>query len=139
MLCSDEILTKRSTDTCYLSWTSKGTLLINRRKDQLRKNEIVNTLKSMDIHFGKFKFRSGNIPFTLFGKFDDKTDVLFKDATDNFKTDFEIRNMTKFDGNVEEFYDDILKQPPPQCSMGSNFCSLNSMILIAVLLVSIII
>lgn len=93
----------------------------------------------MDIHFGKFKFRSGNIPFTLFGKFDDKTDVLFKDSTDNFKTDFEIRNMTKFERNVEEFYDGILKNPLPQCSMGNNFSSLNSMILIAVLVVKILI
>lgn len=93
----------------------------------------------MDIHFGKFKFRSGNIPFTLFGKFDDKTDVLFKDSTDNFKTDFEIRNMTKFERNVEEFYDEILKHPFSQCSIGNNFSAINSMILIAVLLVNVLI
>lgn len=88
----------------------------------------------MDNHFGKYKFKSGNIPFTLFGKFDDKTDVLFKDSTDNFKTNYEILHKTKFERNVEAFYDDLIKSPS-QCSRGNNFYIFNQTLTFSVLLV----
>lgn len=87
----------------------------------------------MDVHFGKYKFKSGNIPFTLFGKFDDKTDVLFKDSTDNLKTDYEIVQKTKFDRNLEEFYDRLLLTPA-QCSNGINLNALSVVTLIATVL-----
>jgi hypothetical protein len=107
---------KRSSEVCYLSWTSKGTLLINKEKSQLRRNEIITSLKSMDYYFGKYRFRSGNIPFTLFGPFDQKTDVLFKDSTDGFKTEYEIVNHAKFDRSIETFYSQIFNENPEQCS-----------------------
>jgi hypothetical protein len=87
---------------------------VNRAKAQLRINEIINSLKSMDIHFGKYKFKSGNIPFTLFGPFDQKTNVLFKDATDEFKTNYEMQ-ATTFDRNLEVFYSE-LNAKPQYCS-----------------------
>lgn len=127
---SDSRLFKRSSDPCYLSWTSHGTLLINKSKNQLRRNEIINTLKSMDVHFGKYKFKSGNIPFTLFGKFDDKTDVLFKDSTDNFLTNYEIIHKSKFERNLEDFYE-RLQRKPPQCSMA-NYLNANSAVILIV-------
>lgn len=62
----------------------------------------------MDNHFGKQKFRSGNIPFTLFGPFDQKTDVLFKDSTDSLKTKFEFTRTIKIERNLEEYFDGVL-------------------------------
>lgn len=106
----------KGSDTCYLSWTSKGVLLTNQNKTQIRVNEIVNTLKTMDKHFGKQeKFRSGNIPFTMFGPFDQKSNVLFKDATDNLKTKFEFKSVSNFERNLESFYDDVFE--------GNQHCS----------------
>lgn len=100
----------KGSDTCYLSWTSKGVLLTNRNKTQIRMNEIVNALKTMDNHFGKEKFRSGNIPFTMFGPFDQKSNVLFKDATDGLKTKYEILHISKFERNLESFVDTATQQ-----------------------------
>lgn len=99
----------KGSDTCYLSWTSKGVLLTNQNKTQNRVNEIVNTLKTMDNHFGKQKFRSGNIPFTMFGPFDQKSNVLFKDTTDNLKTKYEFNKVSNFERNLEDFYEAVLE------------------------------
>lgn len=59
----------------------------------------------MDNHFGKEKFRSGNIPFTMFGPFDQKSNVLFRDTTDGLKTSYEFMKVTKFERNLESFMD----------------------------------
>ncbi len=83
----------------------------------------------MDAHFGKYKFKSGNIPFTLFGTFDDKTNVLFKDTTDSLKTEFEIVHKSKFERNSEEFYKKIRFQDPVECSLGNNLRKFNFLIL----------
>lgn len=82
----------------------------------------------MDVHFGKYKFKSGNIPFTLFGKFDDKTDVLFRDSTDNLKTFYEIVHKSKFDKSLEMFYE-RLKLDNQVCSKG-NFSTTQSMVIL---------
>lgn len=95
----------KGSDICHLSWTSKGVLLTNKAKSQIRINEIVNTLKTMDNHFGKHKYRSGNIPFTLFGPFDQKQNVLFKDSTDGLKTKFEFTRITNFERNLESYFE----------------------------------
>lgn len=94
---------------CYLSWTSKGILLTNQNKTQIRVNEIVNALKTMDNHFGKQKFRSGNIPFTMFGLFDQKSNILFKDSTDGLKTKFEFIKSS-FERNLENFFENIVDE-----------------------------
>lgn len=100
----------KGSDTCYLSWTSKGVLLTHRNKSPIRINEIVNTLKTMDNHFGKEKFRSGNIPFTMFGPFDQKSNILFRDNTDGLKTKYEFMKISNFERNLEGFYDSTNQQ-----------------------------
>lgn len=109
----------KSTDFCYLSWTSKGVILTNKNKSQIRINEIVNTLKTMDNHFGKKKFRSGNIPFTMFGPFDQKQNVLFKDSTDGLKTKFEFMKVSNFQRNVENYLEQLANSQQ-QCSASSS-------------------
>lgn len=107
----------KNTDNCYLSWTSKGVLMTSQNKTQIRINEIINTLKTMDNHFGKKKFRSGNIPFTMFGPFDQKTNVLFKDNTDSLKTTYELMKVSNFPRNLESFLENLVNQ---QCNDSSS-------------------
>ncbi|KAG5680182.1 hypothetical protein PVAND_009707 [Polypedilum vanderplanki] len=121
---------KRSSDICYLSWTSKGTLLINKSKTQLRRNEIISSLKSMDHYFGKYRFRAGDIPFTLFGPFDQKEDVLFRDSTDGFKTEYEIINYSKFDRSIESFYNKLLNDDSHQCSSANSVIGIKIIFLV---------
>lgn len=91
----------------------------------------------MDQHFGKFKFRSGNIPFTIFGPFDQKTDVLFKDTTDSFKTSYEIANNTKFERNIESFYTTLLNDNSQYCSNSAHYLiNINFMYMLAVSLIA---
>lgn len=62
----------------------------------------------MDNHFGKHKYRSGNIPFTMYGLFDQKQNVLFKDSTDGLKTKFEFTRISNFERNLEAHLDSEL-------------------------------
>lgn len=113
----------KQSDDCHLSWTSKGVLLTSNTKGQIRINEIVNTLKTMDNHFGKQKFRSGNIPFTLFGPFDQKSNVLFMDSTDGLKTKFEFNKIKVFGRNLEDHLDSV-QQSHQICSLSNRIQSL---------------
>lgn len=79
----------------------------------------------MDYNFGKHKFRSGNIPFTMFGPFDKRENVLFKDVTDGFKTPKEIKNYVKFDKNLEKFYSKLQSDDLQYCSHASSLVKFN--------------
>jgi len=46
-----------------------------------RRNEIYNSLRDMDQLFGR-KYKSETRPFTLYGIFDKRNNVLFRDDTD---------------------------------------------------------
>jgi Transferrin len=124
----------KALETCYLSWTSKGVLFTNKNKNQIRINEIINTLKTMDSHFGKKKFRSGNIPFTMFGTFDQKQNVLFKDSTDEFKTKFEFLKVSSFQRNIENYLDNLASSNQ-QCSHSSSIHKSIVLLTSAVLLI----
>lgn len=79
----------------------------------------------MNIHFGKQKYRSGNIPFTMFGPFDMKNDILFKDATDDFKTKLEVLQHMRFDNNLEKFYANYLNDDLQHCKSSSSIVKSN--------------
>lgn len=79
----------------------------------------------MDYHFGKYKFRSGNIPFTIFGPFDQKQNVLFKDTTDGFKTPLEAEKYTKFERSLETFYRKYQAADMQFCQNSSSIVKLN--------------
>lgn len=116
-------------ELCYLSFTSRGILLTNKNKTQTRINEIVNTFKTMDALFGKRNFRSGNIPFTLFGLFDRQHDVLFRDTTDSFATKFEISQKRPNDRNLEYHIDELVKNYETlKCQSGAIISSRFSII-----------
>lgn len=91
--------------------------MTSKNRTQIRINEIINTLKTMDNHFGKKKFRSGNIPFTMFGPFDQKPNILFKDNTDSLKTNYELMKVSNFPRNLESYLENLVNQ---QCNESSS-------------------
>jgi hypothetical protein len=109
----------KNSDTCHLSWTPNGALLTSKTKSPIRINEIINTLKTMDYHFGKKKFRSGNIPFTMFGPFDQKSNVLFHDKTDLLKTKYELTKVMNFPRSLESHIEHLLNTRQ-QCTHSSS-------------------
>jgi len=81
VLCPYGGIEKRSNfEYCYLHWTTRGHLMTH-NSTLTRRNEIYNSLRDMDQLFGR-KYKSETRPFTLFGIFDKRNNVLFHDATD---------------------------------------------------------
>lgn len=77
-------------DLCYVHWASRGQLMVNNQTKLLRKNEIYNAFRDMDRLFGKH-YVSHIIPFSMFGQFDRRQNVLFHDQTEGLRGIVEIR------------------------------------------------
>ncbi|KAH8336914.1 hypothetical protein KR059_008377 [Drosophila kikkawai] len=81
VLCPYGGVEKRSSfEYCYLHWTTRGHLMTH-NSSVTRHNEIYNSLRDMDQLFGR-KYKSETRPFTLYGVFDNRTNILFRDTTD---------------------------------------------------------
>lgn len=80
---------QKSNELCYLHWTPRGHLMINNGTSLIRKNEIYNSLRDMDKLFGK-EYKSHTNPFTMFGPFDRKNNVMFRDGTDGLRSASEL-------------------------------------------------
>ncbi|XP_017146193.1 transferrin [Drosophila miranda] len=65
---------------CYLHWTTRGHLMTH-NSSLSRRNEIYNSLRDMDQLFGR-KYKSETRPFTLYGIFDKRNNIMFRDTTD---------------------------------------------------------
>lgn len=74
---------------CYLHWTSRGHLMTHETTN-VRLNEIYNSLRDIDALFGK-SFKSETRPFTMYGTFDKRNNVLFHDGTDGLKGLMDLR------------------------------------------------
>lgn len=96
---------------CYLHWTTRGHLMTH-NSSITRRNEIYNSLRDMDRLFGKNE-KTGVPPFTLYGVFDKRNDILFRDKTDglrglqDLKKDYSKRIMEDiFEKYAEKYYVD---------------------------------
>lgn len=94
---------------------------------QLRMNEIKNSLKSMDKIFGK-EYQGHTIPFSMYGPFDNKNNIIFRDSTDSLKTRQELRKNPKFDRNLEDFYESYDSE---KCKVSSSISIISSTLLIS--------
>lgn len=82
---------KSPNDLCYLHWSSRGYLMIhNNQTNVLRRNEIYNSLRDMDHLFGKY-YESHILPFSMFGPFDRKNNVMFHDQTEALRGIIEMQ------------------------------------------------
>lgn len=84
LLCPYGTVAKQESEPCYLHWIPRGHLMIHNLTQPMRKNEIYNSLRDMNALFGK-QYKSHTIPFTMFGPFDRKSNIIFRDTTDGIK------------------------------------------------------
>ncbi|XP_055300264.1 transferrin-like [Sitodiplosis mosellana] len=89
---------------CYLHWASRGYIMISNQTKTLRQNEIYNTLRDMDRLFGKY-YESHILPFSMYGPFDRKNDVMFHDRTEALRS---IVEMEK--DRTPRFLDETIRQ-----------------------------
>ena len=107
--------------------------MTSKKKNQMRVNEIINTFKTMDYHFGKRNFRSGNIPFTMFGQFDQKQNILFHSKTDKLKTKYELRKVENFPRSIENYLEYLLNSNQQCFNKSSSFHNSNISVILIVL------
>ncbi|KAK4882805.1 hypothetical protein RN001_006124 [Aquatica leii] len=98
-----KILCENNTD-CHLSWSPPGQAMIRSNQSSLWIKDTLDVFLQMDVLFGK-NFKSLTTPFTLFGLFDGKPDVLFHDATGK------LRDVPKYKSTdtMGKEYDSILE------------------------------
>lgn len=77
-------LTPLSTKTCHLSWATIGRAMVRRNISDLWSNDTLDVFMFLNDLFGK-SYKSVTIPFTMFGKYDSTSDLLFHDATVNLR------------------------------------------------------
>lgn len=79
----------KSKAVCYLNWVSRGHIMISGSASVLREKEIYNSLREIDRLLGK-KHRVTSVPFTLYGEFDRKTNVIYRDGTESLRGPVEM-------------------------------------------------
>lgn len=94
---------------CYLHWTTRGHLMTH-DGSVVRLSEIYNSLRDIDALFGQ-TYKTDTRPFTMYGIFDKRNNVLFRDQTDglrglqDLKKDVNSRIMEKiYENYVAEKY-----------------------------------
>lgn len=87
---------------CYLHWASRGLVMIHNETSIMRQKEIYNSLRDMDKLFGK-ALKPAVKPFTLYGPFDRKNNIIFQDATDGL-IGFTELNKTRYGRHLEHGY-----------------------------------
>lgn len=87
LLCPFGLRSQRQQEQepCYLHWTPRGHMMVNANIGQQRRNEIYNSLREMDKLFGK-QYQTHTIPFTMFGPFDRRNNVMFRDDTEGLRS-----------------------------------------------------
>lgn len=134
LLCPYGQRAKHENENCYLHWTAHGHLMIHNSTQLTRTNEIYNSLRDMDQLFGK-QYKSHTIPFSMFGPFDRKQNVIFRDTTDGLRGRIELEK-DKFPRLMEQSFTENAKR---QDTMGSApirvTMSLNMVLLVIILVI----
>lgn len=79
-----EIICLTPTKTCHLSWAAIGGAMVRRNVTDLWSNDTLDVFMYLNDVFGK-TYKSVTSPFTMFGKFDGVSNLLFHDATVNLR------------------------------------------------------
>ncbi|XP_055530828.1 transferrin [Wyeomyia smithii] len=74
---------------CYLNWVPRGHLMISSTTTELRQKEIYNSLREIDRLLGK-KYKATTASFTMYGPFDRKSNIIFRDNTESLRSRTEL-------------------------------------------------
>lgn len=103
LLCPHPVTKVNKSGICYLHWTTRGHLMIRNGTEVMRRNEIYNSLRDMDRLFGK-NTQSKTQTFTLYGPYDKKSNIMFRDISDGLLGVVDIVK-DKLDRNLETVYE----------------------------------
>lgn len=92
----------KTEDYCYMHWTNRGILMVNNQTHGMRRTEIYSSFRDMDRLFGK-RYESHIIPFTMYGEFDKKSNILFHDQTEILR-DIDELKMDRMKRSLEDVF-----------------------------------
>lgn len=78
MICEDPM------EPCHLSWSPVGYGMIRANSSEMWMRDTVNVFLQLDMMFGR-SYKSLTTPFTMYGKYDNKSNLLFKDVTQRLR------------------------------------------------------
>lgn len=122
-------------DLCYMHWASRAVLMVNNQTRGMRRSEIYSTFRDMDRLFGK-RYESHVIPFSMFGAFDRRSNVLFHDQTemlrdvDELKRDRAARPLEDVVANytIRAYYDAFTRSSDTRHTASATAAVLHSAI-----------
>lgn len=106
-------------EPCYLSWAPLGHAMIRANSSELWKKDTLDVFLQMDTLFGK-SFKSLTTPFTMFGLFDGKANVLFNDDTVKLRELPTAKNSDKMGREYEKMWKGM-----EECTPGSGAFSIS--------------
>lgn len=98
----------------------------------MRHNEIYNSLKDMDNMFGK-NYKSHTLPFTMYGPFDKRNNIMFRDNTEGLKSLNELKH-DQMPRLLEKIYDKYTANYYPANSV-ENLNSINKIIFLICIII----
>ncbi|XP_005185368.1 transferrin [Musca domestica] len=121
---------------CYLHWTTRGHIMTH-DSSPTRINEIHNSLRDIDALFGK-AYKSDTRPFTMYGIFDKKNDVIFRDQTDGLKGIYDLKRDHN-DRLMEEIFQNYIQEKYVNTleSAASSVSGFSLLVLVAISLMAI--
>ncbi|KAJ8961422.1 hypothetical protein NQ318_014669 [Aromia moschata] len=114
-LTTDDFPVVCKTKPCHLSWAPAGQGMVRVNSTDLWLKDTLDVFLRLDNLFGKY-YQSLTTPFTMFGKYDGKSDLLFNDAT------IKLRNVptAKNTDTMKYSYDNFLNTDK-HCVVSSGF------------------
>ncbi|XP_049939287.1 transferrin [Schistocerca serialis cubense] len=99
-LCVQNETNNSDNDNCYISWSSRGQVMVDSSISDMRAVEIYSAFLKMSNLFGKH-YKTPVSIFQLFGKYDGQQDLLFHDSTERFEDYTTLQEESNFKLNYE--------------------------------------
>ncbi|KAK9878957.1 hypothetical protein WA026_003776 [Henosepilachna vigintioctopunctata] len=123
IICEDP-----DSEDCILSWAPVGHAMIRKNTSDLWMKDTLDVFFAIDSLFGK-NYKSLTAPFTLFGTFNGKSNLLFHDVTLKFRSQPMSRNLDK----MKFEYDQVILEESKCRSSSTTLPILNSLYLVMAL------
>ncbi|XP_012260258.2 transferrin-like [Athalia rosae] len=102
-------------DTCFLTWTTLGSVMVHENISMVRFEEIYSTLLEMDQLFGQ-TYKGTTPAFLLYGSYDENHSIIFPEQTQHLQGDISHIRLGR---NYETIVNDLIKNPPHNGARGS--------------------
>lgn len=127
-----QIACKDKSKSCHLSWATVGQAMIRANSTDLWIKDTLDVFLQLDNLFGK-NFQTLTTPFTMFGKYDGRSNILFHDVTVRLLS---VPNTNNFD-NMPYYYENITNSDDTCIeSLGSKTAA-TSILLLSIFTISI--